>query len=163
MPCALPMAGANTSTPVASMKATETSSVCRADSVSEPMPSSTPVIDSISPSTCAPYRRASATTSMVCRWFSSTGSWEASNSTEFQPTSRHSVITARSGQWSRCSETGTSMPAVIDVHIAYSTRLPIDRTVFTDVCTISGERSCTAASSTPSSVRSLRMLIAGTP
>ena len=34
------------------------------------------------------------------------------------------------------------MPAVIDVHIAYSTRLPIDRTVFTDVCTISGERSC---------------------
>ena len=34
------------------------------------------------------------------------------------------------------------MPAVIDVHIAYSTLLPIDRTVFTEVCTISGERSC---------------------
>ncbi len=145
------------------MNRTDTSRVCRADSASEPTPSSTPVIDSISPSTWAPYRRASATTSTVCRWFSSTGSCEASNSTEFQPTSRHSVITERSGQWSRCSETGTSMPAVMDVHIAYSTPLPIDLTVFTDVWTISGERSATAASRTPARLMSLKMLIAGTP
>ena len=50
------------------------------------------------------------------------------------------MITARSGQWSRCSVTGTSMPAVMASHIALSTRLPIDRTVLTDVCTINGER-----------------------
>ena len=73
------------------------------------------------------------------------------------------MITSRSGQWSRCSVTGTSMPAVIDVHIANSTSLPIDFTVFTEVCTISGERSSTAAASTASSVRSLTMLIAATP
>ena len=51
--------------------------------------------------------RASATTSMVCRRFSATSSSCASNSTEFQPPARQSVITARSGQWSRCSATGT--------------------------------------------------------
>jgi len=71
---------------------------CRSDSVSEPTPSSTPVMPSISPSTWAPYFFASATTSTVCRWFSSTGSAEASNNTEFQPASRHELITARSGQ-----------------------------------------------------------------
>ena len=40
-------------------------------------------------------------------------------------------------------------------------RLPIDLTVLTDVCTISGDRASTAAASTASSVRSLTMLIAG--
>ena len=55
------------------------------------------------------------------------------------------------------------MPAVMASHIALSTPLPIDRTVLTDVCTINGERCWTAADSTPSRVRSLRMLIAGTP
>ena len=48
-------------------------------------------------------------------------------------------------------------------HIAISTSAPIDRTVFTDVCTIIGERSSTAAASTASRVRSLTMLIAATP
>ena len=92
------MAGANTSMPVALMKPIATGSDWVSATSSEPMPSSTPVIDSISPSTLAPYERASATTSMVCRRFSSTGSDEASNSTEFQPLARHALITARSGQ-----------------------------------------------------------------
>ena len=59
--------------------------------------------------------------------------------------------------------TGTSIPAVIDRHIPYSTSRPIDFTVFTDVCTITGARSSTAAASTASSVRSLTMLNAATP
>ena len=71
------------------------------------MPSSTPRTPSISPSTCAPCRRASATTSIVWRVFSSTGSADPSKSTEFHPVSRQVVITSRSGQWSRCSVTGT--------------------------------------------------------
>jgi hypothetical protein len=54
---------------------------------------------------------------MVCRVFSSTGRWEASNNTEFHPRSRHVVMTSRSGQWSRCRATGTSIPAVIAVHM----------------------------------------------
>ncbi len=72
-------------------------------------------------------------------------------------------MTARSGQWSRCRVTGTSMFFVIVVHMPNSTSEPIDFTVFTLVCTISGERASTAAASTASSVRSLTMLIAGTP
>src|SRR5690242_21282816 len=71
------------------MKRTTSSRSWRAASWSEPMPSSTPVIDSTSPSTWAPYRLASATTSTVCRWFSSIGIREASKSTEFHPVSRH--------------------------------------------------------------------------
>ena len=98
MPCALPIAGAKQSIPVARMNSSATSSDWRVDSSSEPTSSSTPLMPSISPSTCAPYRRASATTSFVWRWFSSTGSDDASNSTEFQPPSRHDVITSRSGQ-----------------------------------------------------------------
>ena len=39
----------------------------------------------------------------------------------------------------------------------------MERTVLTEVWTISGERSWTAAASTASSVRSLTMLIAATP
>src|SRR5665213_2190346 len=39
----------------------------------------------------------------------------------------------------------------------------MDLTVLTEVCTITGERASTAPASTFSSVRSFRMLIAGTP
>jgi hypothetical protein len=88
---------------------------------------------------------------------------EASNKTEFQPRSRQSVITSRSGQWSRCRATGTSMPAVIAVHMAKSTSEPMALTVFTEVCTITGERASTAPARTASMVRSFTMLIAGTP
>src|SRR6218665_1173125 len=55
------------------------------------------------------------------------------------------------------------MPRVIEAHIDHSASLPMLRTVFTEVCTITGERSATAASGTPSSVRSLNTLMAGTP
>ncbi len=72
-------------------------------------------------------------------------------------------MTCRSGQWSRCSVTGTSMPAVIVSHMPKSTFNPIDLTVLTDVCTITGDRASTAPASTASSVRSFTMLIAGTP
>ena len=53
-PCALPIAGANTSTPVVLMNSSATGRDWRRDSSSEPTPSSTPVMDSISPSTFAP-------------------------------------------------------------------------------------------------------------
>ena len=75
-------------------------------SSSEPTSSSTPRTPSISPSTWAPWRRASAITSTVWR-VSSTGRADPSKSTEFQPVSRQVVSTSRSGQWSRCSVTGT--------------------------------------------------------
>ena len=54
IPCALPIAGANTSTPVERTNPTATSSACRSESSSEPTPSSTPLMPSISPSTWAP-------------------------------------------------------------------------------------------------------------
>ena len=54
--------------------------------------------------------------------------------------------------------TGTSMPAVIVRHMPKSTSRPIDFTVLTDVWTMTGARSSTAAARTASSVRSLTML-----
>ena len=72
-------------------------------------------------------------------------------------------MNARSGQWSRCRLTGTSMPAVSADHIANSRSIPIERTVFTEVWMMTGARSSTAAASTASSVRSLTTLIAATP
>ena len=45
----------------------------------------------------------------------------------------------------------------------YSALAPIDFTVFSEVCTMSGESSSVAAASTASSVRSSTMLIAATP
>ena len=62
---------------------------------------------------------------MHWRRFSSTDSFEASNSTEFQPIARQSEITPRSGQWSRCSATGTLTRFVIAAHIAYMTSVPV--------------------------------------
>ena len=72
-------------------------------------------------------------------------------------------MTSRSGQWSRCSATGTVRCRVISVHIAKSTSAPIDLTVLTDVWTMSGARNASAAASTASIVRSLTTLIAATP
>ena len=54
IPCALPMAGAKQSMPVERMKSSATSSVWTVLSASEPTPSSTPLMPSISPSTAAP-------------------------------------------------------------------------------------------------------------
>ena len=127
------------------------------------MPSSTPVMASISPSTLAPTDRASATMSTVSRWFSATGSREPSNRTEFQPLRRQSLMNSRSGQWSRCRVTGTSMPAVISRHMANSRSRPMDRTVLTEVWMMTGARCSTAAASTASMVRSLTTLMAATP
>ena len=157
------MAGANTSMPVFLMKSSATGSDCLLASSSEPMSSSTPVMASISPSTCAPCARASATTSTVCRRFSATGIREPSNSTEFQPLRRQSLSSARSGQWSRCRQTGTSMPAVISRHMANSRSSPIDLTVLTEVWMMTGDRCSTAAASTASMVRSFTTLMAATP
>ena len=137
VPWALPMAGANTSTPVARTKSTTVSSdwTC---SASSPVISSVRLKPSISPSTRAPYRLASSTTSMHWRWFSSTDSLLASNRTEFQPLARQAEITARSGQWSRCSATGTETRPAYAVHIAYMASMPVIWTCLTDVWTMSG-------------------------
>ena len=110
MPCALPIAGAKTSTPVARMKSTAISRRLR--------------VGARRRSRCRPRRPrcprsrprrarrsgcASATTSMrlaaVLRDVSSRRRTAPSSS----PCARQSVITSRSGQWSRCSATGTSM------------------------------------------------------
>ena len=157
------MAGANEYTPVAAMNAAETSDGWTSPPSSEPIPSSTPVTDSISPSTCAPQRSASATTSIVWRVFSSTSSSEPSNRTEFQPASRQRVIHSRSGQWSRCSVTGTGTASARVRQIAASVSAPNAFTVLSDVWTISGASSSVAAASTASSVRSSTTLIAATP
>ena len=88
------------------MKSTTVSSVWTC-SASSPVISSVRLKPSISPSTWAPWRRASATTSWHWRLFSSTESLLASKRTEFHPWSRQAVMTSRSGQWSRCSAAGT--------------------------------------------------------
>ncbi len=73
------------------------------------------------------------------------------------------MMTARSGQWSRWSATGTEMRFVISAHIAYMTSTPVISTCFTDVWTISGACSSSAAARTASMVRSLTTLMAATP
>jgi hypothetical protein len=54
MPCAFPIAGAKQSMPVDRMKSSATSSDWMDDAESDPIPSSTPWMPSISPSTAAP-------------------------------------------------------------------------------------------------------------
>src|SRR5512141_43539 len=100
---------------------------------------------------------------MHWRRLSSTVSLEASNRTEFQPLARHSEMTARSGQWSRWSATGTDTLPAISAHMPNRTSAPSIFTVLTDVWTISGARSSSAAASTASSVKSLTILMAATP
>ena len=73
------------------------------------------------------------------------------------------MITSRSGQWSRCSVTGTDAGSAIVRNMFTSTSAPIERTVLTEVWTISGERTSSAAAITASSVRSLTTLNAATP
>ena len=59
--------------------------------------------------------------------------------------------------------TGTDAGSAIARNIAISTSAPIARTVFTDVWTISGDSSSSAAAITASRLRSLTTLIAATP
>ena len=59
--------------------------------------------------------------------------------------------------------TGTGTSRVIASHMANSTSRPIDFTVLTEVCTITGARSSAAAARTASRVRSLTTLKAATP
>ena len=73
------------------------------------------------------------------------------------------MIHSRSGQWSRCSVTGTGVVVRPGAPHAYSGPAPIDFTVLSEVCTISGACSSAAAASTASSVRSSTTLIAATP
>src|ERR1700748_1514762 len=100
---------------------------------------------------------------MVWRVFSATSSSDASNRTEFHPASRQMVIHSRSGQWSRCSDTGTGTSSAQTRHMLYSALAPIDFTVLSDVWTMSGDSISVAAASTASSVRSSTTLIAATP
>ena len=73
-------------------------------------------------------------------------------------------MTARSGQWSRCSDDRDSALADQRLRRCRTARSrPYARTVFTDVCRMTGDRSSTAAASTASMLRSLRMLKAATP
>ena len=101
---------------------------------------------------------------MHWRLFSSTDSLQASKRTEFQPFARQALMTSRSGQWSRWSATGTvTVPGVARTHIAYRPSTPVDFTCLTEVWTMSGARSSSAAARTASIVRSLTTLIAATP
>ena len=72
-------------------------------------------------------------------------------------------MSARSGQWSRMSATGTGTSRAISWNMEYRTRIPMDCTVLTDVCTMSGASASVAAARTASRVRSLTMLMAATP
>ncbi len=72
-------------------------------------------------------------------------------------------MTARSGQWSRWIATGTEIWRVISRHMPMRTSAPSIFTVLTEVWTMSGARSSSAAARTASRVRSLTMLIAATP
>ncbi len=73
------------------------------------------------------------------------------------------MIHSRSGQWSRCSDTGTGTSSARVRHMLYSAFAPIDFTVLSDVWTMSGDSISVAAASTASSERSSTMLIAATP
>ncbi len=51
-------------------------------------------------------------------------------------------MSARSGQWSRWSATGTGTSRAISWNMEYRTRMPMDCTVLTDVCTMRGASAC---------------------
>ena len=164
MPCALPIAGAKHVHARRSMNSSATSRVCRTDSLSEPMPSSTPWMRLDLALDVRADRRASATTSMVCRRFSATGSVRGVEQHRV-PAGREAVGDHRRGPG---SGRGAGPPAPSTsrgdrVEHRHEHVRPIDRTVFTEVCTISGDRASTAAASTASMLRSLTMLMAGTP
>ena len=163
MPWALPMAGAKQSMPVKRMKSSATSSAWVSLASSLPMPSSTPRMGSISPSTAAPSACASTTISAQAARLSATLMREPSNRTDCQPWARQALMSARSGQWSRWRATGTGTSRAISWNIAYRTRMPMDWTVLTDVWTMSGASAAVAAASTASMVRSLTILMAATP
>ena len=98
IPWALPIAGAKQSIPVASMKPSATSKrlpvrlLIGADAVLDPFDALDLALD------VGAVALGFGDDLFVCRWFSSTGRDEASNSTEFHPASRHEVMTSRSGQ-----------------------------------------------------------------
>ena len=100
---------------------------------------------------------------MHWRLFSSTDSLLASKRTEFQPFARQAEITSRSGQWSRWRATGTETRPAYAAHMAYMASTPVIFTCLTDVWTMTGARSSSAAARTASMVRSLTTLIAATP
>ena len=117
---------------------------------------------SISDSTSTPAACASATTSAVSRSAVSRSRSEASNSTDDHPARTTSEMTARSGQWSRCSATGTGTSAAACRNIVVIRSVPIERTVLTEIWMISGELAATAAATTARRDRSSRMFTAGT-
>ncbi len=100
---------------------------------------------------------------MHWRWFSSTDSLLASKRTELQPLARQALMTSRSGQWSRWMAAGTETLPAYATHIAYMASMPVIFTCLTEVWTMIGARSSSAAARTASIVRSLMTLIAATP
>src|SRR5487761_1914235 len=100
---------------------------------------------------------------MHWRWFSSTESLLAAKRTELQPFARQALITSRSGQWSRCSATGTVTSFVYASHNAYMASRPVIFTCLTEVWRMTGALSSSAAARTASIERSLITLIAATP
>ena len=72
-------------------------------------------------------------------------------------------MTDRSGQWSRCSVTGTGLSSARVVKMSNSCLRPYALTVLTEVCRMTGARSSAAAARTASIDRSLMMLNAATP
>ncbi len=78
------------------------------------------------------------------------GSREASIITEVHPASMHRRQNSTSRQWSRCRATGTGeSPAVCRAHSTICSG-PQWRTVRTDVCTMTGASSSSAARTTAS-------------
>ena len=117
---------------------------------------------SISHSTPTPLACASATTSFVSCQACSSGRSEASNSTDDQPFSTATVMKARSGQWSRCSATGTDADSAANEKIDDSSGAPMLFTVLTEVWMMTGDCASSAAVTTARSDRSSTMLTAGT-
>src|SRR6478609_3914863 len=129
---------------------------------SEPTPSSTPTMFSISLSTPTPAAWHSATTSRVSSQACCSGRSEASNSTEVQPCRITSVMTARSGQWSRCNATGTDALPAACWKIPEMISAPMLFTVLTEVCRMIGDWACSAAAMMARIDRSSTMLTAAT-
>ena len=150
MPWALPIAGAKTSTPVALTK-----SIARLERLLVDPLVVGHVLDPLEALDLALDQRAVATglgddLDALALVLLDARACEPSNRTEFQPFSRHSLMTSRSGQWSRWSATGTLIERVMAHHIAYRTSAPIDFTVLTEVWTMSGALSSSAAARTAS-------------
>jgi hypothetical protein len=95
-----------------------------------------------------PRGLAASTTSFVIARFSSKGLEEASIMTEVQPASMLRLQLSTSLQWSRWRATGTGDDAASSFIQARIASWPQNFTVLTEVCTMTGEESSSAARTT---------------